>query len=161
MIAAPLWSAYSDAYHRGDNAWIKGMLRKQLALFFLVILAVGIMIPMTKSIIAIWIGPDLEILMPLVVTMGIFVVVSTWNNIFGYILGGINKIRLGAYYTVLTAALNIPLSYFFAIKLDIGIAGIMLGTIASILISAIISPLQVYYFIYTKQSNKFLSSVLK
>ena len=161
LITAPLWSSYTDAYHRGDNAWIKGMLRKQLALFLLVILAVGIMIPIAKPVIAIWIGHDLEVLMPLVFTMGIFVLVSTWNNIFGYILGGINKIRLGSYYTVLTAALNIPFSYYFAIKLDIGIAGIMLGTIASICISAIISPLQVYYFIYTEQGNKFLSSVLK
>jgi len=161
LITAPLWSSYTDAYHRGDNAWIKGMLRKQLALFLLVILAVGIMIPIAKPVIAIWIGHDLEVLMPLVFTMGIFVLVSTWNNIFGYILGGINKIRLGSYYTVLTAALNIPFSYFFAITLRFGIAGIMLGTIASICISAIISPLQVYYFIYTKQGNKILSSFLK
>lgn len=161
LITAPLWSAYSDAYHRGDKAWIKGMLRKQLALFFLVILAVAIMITIAKPIIAIWIGQDLEVLMPLVVTTGIFVLVSTWNNIFGYILGGISKIRLGSYYTVLTAALNIPFSYFFAITLQFGIAGIMMGTIASICISAIVSPLQVYYFIYTGQGNKFLSSLLK
>ncbi len=161
LITAPLWSSYTDAYHRGDNVWIKGMLHKQLALFLLVILVVGILIPTAKPIIAIWIGHDLEVSTPLVYTMGIFVLVSTWNNVFGYILGGINKIRLGAFYTVLTAVLNIPFSYFFAIKLQFGIAGIMLGTIASICISAIISPLQVYYFIYTGQNNKFLSSVLK
>lgn len=161
LIAAPLWSSYADAYHRGDNVWIKVMLRKQLVLFLVVIIAVGIMISITRPVIAIWIGHDLEVQMPLVFAMGIFVLVSTWNNIFAFILGGINKIRLDSYYTVLTAALNIPFSYFFAITLQFGVAGITLGTITSISISAIISPLRVYYFIYTEQSSKFLSSVLK
>ena len=86
---------------------------------------------------------------------------SAWNNIFGSILGGINKIRLGSFDTVVTAFLNIPLSYFFAIKLGIGIAGIIIGTIVSISISAIVSPLQVYYFIFIKQENKFISGILR
>ncbi|MFH1235699.1 MAG: oligosaccharide flippase family protein [Parcubacteria group bacterium] len=161
LITAPLWSSYTDAYHRGDFAWIKGILRKQLMIFGMIVLSVIILTPMAKPIIALWIGNDIEVSMPLVISMGAFVLVSTWNNIFGFVLGGISKIRLGSFYTIVTAVLNIPLSYFFAIKLDIGIAGIMLGTVVSICISVIVSPIQVYYFIYTGQNNKFLSSVLK
>jgi O-antigen/teichoic acid export membrane protein len=161
LITAPLWSAYSDAYHRADNAWIKSMLRKQLGLFVFVLIAIGIVIAIAKPTIAIWIGHNFEVSMHLIVTMGVFVLVSAWNSIFGTILGAINKIRLGAYYTVLTAALNIPVSYLLAVKFQFGLAGILMGTIASISISAIISPLQVYYFIYSRQENKFLSRLLK
>ena len=161
LINTPLWSSYTDAYHREDFSWIKGVLHKQFQLFGLIVIAVIVMLLVAKSIIGLWIGHDFEISTPLVISMGAFVLVSAWNNIFGSILGGINKIRLGSFYTVVTAFLNIPLSYFFAIKLGIGIAGIIIGTIVSISISAIVSPLQVYYFIFIKQENKFISGILR
>ena len=161
LITAPLWSAYTDAYHRDDYAWIKAVLRKQLWIFVGIVLATIMLAFAAKLIIELWIGKDVEVSGLLILSMGVFVVVSVWNNIFGYILGGINKIRLGSVYTVATAVLNIPISYYFAIKLDMGVSGIMMGTVASILISAILSPLQVYYFIYTKRNNKLLSSILR
>ena len=161
LISAPLWSSYTDAYHREDFSWVKRILTKQLQIFGVIFLCVVIMIPLAKPTILLWIGNDLQIPISLIISMGGFVLLSTWNNIFGSILGGINKIRLGSFYTIVTAAVNIPLCYLFAIKLNFGIAGIILGTIASIGISAIISPLQVYYFIYTKQNNKFLSGLLR
>ena len=161
LISAPLWSSYTDAYHRNDIAWVKKALSKQIAIFLCILVAVIILIPLAKPIIELWIGKSIFVSPMLVHSVAAFVVISTWNNIFGFVLGGINKIRLGSYYTVITAVLNIPVSYFFAITLGVGVPGIMLGTVFSISISAVLSPLQVYYFIYTNQKSELLSRILR
>lgn len=40
LITAPLWSAYTDAYHRSDSDWMRHMLRKQVMFFGAVVIAV-------------------------------------------------------------------------------------------------------------------------
>jgi O-antigen/teichoic acid export membrane protein len=161
LITAPLWSAYTDAYHRNDLFWIKNMLKKQMLIFGLVALAVIAMVVMARPIIKLWIGHEFDVSFSLLISIGLFVLVSAWNNIFGLVLGGIGKIRLGSIYTIFTALLNIPLSYFIAVKLGFGVVGIILGTFLSITISSIISPIQVYFFIYTKTKNTFITGILR
>ena len=161
LITAPLCSAYTDAYHRNDLIWIKKMLIKQLLIFGIVILAIIILAGLCKQIIKIWIGDEFQTSTSLIVSMSLLVLISTWNNIFGLILGGIGKIRLGSIYTILIAILNIPLSYLIAVKLGFGVSGVVIGTILSIAISGIISPIQVYYFIYSKNKNKLIEVILR
>jgi len=161
LISAPLWSAYTDAYHRNDLFWIKNMLKKQMIIFGLIALAVIVMSVLAKPIIKLWIGNEFDTSYSLLISMGLLVLVSVWNNIFGLILGGIGKIRLGSIYTIFTALLNIPLSYFIAVKLGFGVSGIVLGTFLSIAISSIISPIQVYFFIYAKTKNTFIAGILR
>lgn len=50
-----LWSAYSDAYHRGDIEWIKK------AIYLLIIIAAILLIFLTKAIITLWIGKEIMI----------------------------------------------------------------------------------------------------
>lgn len=161
LISAPLWSAYTEAYFRGDFKWIKNMLKKQLVLFLTITGCAVILIFSAKKIIELWVGQDVVISQSLTIAMGLLAVLSMWNNIFGFLLGGIGKVRLGAIYTAVTAALNIPVSYYFAIQLNLGLSGIVYGTVASIAISAIVSPIQVYFFIFSAKKNDLLYSILR
>lgn len=161
LITAPLWSAYTDAYHRNDLSWIKSMLKKQILIFGLVTLSVVALVALARPIIKLWIGHEFDVSFFLLISMGLLVLASTWNNIFGLVLGGIGKIRLGSIYTIFTALLNIPLSYLIAIKLGFGVAGVVLGTFLSIAISSIISPIQVYFFIYAKNKNTLIEGILR
>lgn len=161
LVSAPLWSAYTDAYHRQDFPWIKGMLKKQLIIFgFIIVCIVGLVV-LAQSIIFIWVGRDFIIPNSLIILMGLQVIISVWNNIFGLILAGIGKVRLGAIYTIVTATLNIPLSYYFSVTSGLGLSGIVLGTILSIAISSVVSPIQVYFFIYSRIKHRFLYSILR
>ena len=36
ILMAPLWSAYSDAYHRNDMEWIKKTIKNQLKIYLLI-----------------------------------------------------------------------------------------------------------------------------
>ncbi len=101
LINAPLWSSYTDAYHRGDFMWIRAVLRKQMLIFGLIILAVICLALIAKQVIGIWIGTYLAVSMPLVASVGLFILISTWNNIYAYFLNGIGRIKLQLYSAVI------------------------------------------------------------
>lgn len=161
LISAPLWSAYTDAYHRKDFSWIKRTLRIQLFIFVAISAAVFVTALLANTLISLWIGEAFQASSSLIIGFALLAILSVWNNVFGSILGGIGKIRLGSIYTIFTAILNLPISYYFSVVLEYGLAGVIFGTIASITISSILSPIQVYFFIYKKSTNHTLYSMLR
>ena len=152
LITAPLWSSYTDAYHRGDFEWIKTILRKQFMIFGVIVLCVMIMIPMTKPIITLWIGDDLEVSMPLVIGMGAFILISTWSNIFAYFVNGIGKIKLQLFTSIIAMVINIPLAIYFTKYLGFGVYGVILATCVCLSLFAIIGPIQVAVILKGKHS---------
>lgn len=147
LISAPLWSAYTDAYHRGDMVWIKRMLRKQLIIFCGIVMAVIVLGFLMQPIIAIWIGPEIVVSVPLIITIGMFVLVSTWNNIYAMFVNGIGDIKVQLYTAVIAMFLNIPLSIFFVKYFLLGLSGIVLATIVSLSLAAIALPIQVNHIL--------------
>ena len=152
ILVTPLWSAYTDAYAKGDIKWIRSVLKKLNLLMIPVIIVVLLLILFARDIISIWVGPEIQVPYLLVVFMGIFVVISTWSNIYAYFVNGIGKIKPQMYSAILGALINIPLSVYFAKFLDMGISGVILGTIVSLSLFAIIGPLQTYFVLKPNKS---------
>lgn len=144
LVSAPLWSAYTDAYHRGDMVWIKRMLCKQLIIFIGIVISVVVMVILTKPIIGVWVGHEMNISYSLTVSIGIFVLVSTWNNIYAMFVNGIGDIKIQLYTAVVAMFLNIPLSLIFVKYLGLGLSGIVMATIVSLSLAAIALPIQVH-----------------
>lgn len=144
LISGPLWSAYTDAYHRNDTQWIRNMLYKQLFIFGGIIIVTCFLMLLTKPIVAYWIGDDFHVSSQLVIAMGAFTLIYCWNNIYAIIVNGIGIIKLQVYTAIAGMIINIPLSIFFAKTLDLGVSGIVLGTISSLLLGAVALPLQVH-----------------
>lgn len=145
IISIPLWSSYTDAYHRGDIAWIKSILKKQIMIFVLIVFAVIFLIFIAKPVIAIWIGEGIEVSMPLVLSMGAFVLVCTWNNIFANIVNGIGAIKQQLITSIIAMIINIPLSIILVKNFNFGINGIVISTCISLFLFSIIGPIQVYF----------------
>jgi len=150
QISAPLWSSYTDAFHRGDMTWITGILKKQLLIFGLVFLAILLLVLTAKSAIKLWIGSELVISMPLVLSVGILITITTWNNIYSMFLNGIGKIRLQLYLAVFAMVLNIPLAIYFTKHLGFGVEGIVLATCVSQVFFAVIGPIETYSVLKNK-----------
>jgi len=148
LISFPLWSAYADAYHRSDMIWIRRMLKKQLAYFFILWFFVGAMILFAKPIIAVWIGTDLIISDALVLMMGISVLMVAWLNVYTMFVNGIGAIKPQLYAMFVGMIINIPLSVFFVRYMDMGVSGIVLGTILSLVLTALVLPIQVYRIVH-------------
>ncbi len=152
LITTPLWSSYTDAYHRGDFVWIKAILVKQLIIFGVIVLSAIIMIPMVKPIVALWISDDFEISMPLVISMAGFILISTWSNIFAIFVNGIGQIKLQLFTAIIAMIINIPLAIYFTKYLGFGVNGIVLATCTSLSLFAIAGPIQVYFILREKSS---------
>ncbi len=143
LITAPLWSAYTDAYHRDDLVWIKATLRKQLLIFMIIVLATIALGFAARPIIELWIGKDIEVSALLIVSMCAFVLVATWNNIFASFLNGIGIIRVQLYTAIAAMLINVPLAIVLIKQFGFGLHGIVWATCLSLLIFAVVGPIQV------------------
>nr|WP_205836337.1 oligosaccharide flippase family protein [Iodobacter violacea] len=143
LISAPLWSAYTDAYHRGDMKWVKNMLKKQVYVYLAIVAAVIVAVILAQSIIKVWIGGEFVVSLPLVITMGGFILISTWNNIFAMFLNGIEAIQVQLYTAVLAMFLNIPIALILVKYFGFGLSGVVIGTCISLSIASVVLPIQV------------------
>ena len=144
LIAAPLWSAYSDAFHRQDMKWIKATIKNQLKIYLLIIVAVLLLILSAKKIISFWIGENLIIENNLIISMGLFILVSTWNNIFAHFINATNQLSVQINTSIIAIIINIPLSILLVKYFDFGVDGVVMGTVISLSLFAIFGAKQTY-----------------
>jgi Na+-driven multidrug efflux pump len=74
--------------------------------------------------------------------MSLWVLISSWTSIFGNFLNGVGKIRLSIYHSIVMIIINIPLSIFLAKYLDLGSAGVIMGTCICVLPQVFLHPIQ-------------------
>ena len=159
ILMTPLWPSYTNAYILGNYKWIKKSVKYCLFMFLLTIIVAVIMAFVGPAVIEYWLGQDLNISKSLLLAMLLFALVSIWNNIFGCVVGAIGKVRLGVYSTSLSALIFFPLFYLLK-SLGLAIEGAIWSIIICISLSAFLSPIQIYYFIYTKKKSLFLTKLL-
>lgn len=142
VFLAPFWSAFTDAFVKKDFEWIKQVIKRLVQVWALLSLIVIIMIFISDFVYSIWVGSDIKIPFSLSVAMGIFMIVSNWNNIFAFFVNGVGKIRLQFYYSIIAALINIPLSIFLAKQMKMGITGVITATIICIGLASVWAPIQ-------------------
>lgn len=152
LITTPFWSAYTDAYHKQDFEWIKRITKKLTRFWMYCVALVLLMIACCHVVYSIWIGDKITIPFLLSVSMGIWVLISSWTSIFGNFLSGVGKIRLSLYHSLIVIVINIPLSIFLAKYLQLGSAGVILGTCLCTLPQVFLHPIQ-YKKIVTQKAT--------
>jgi len=142
IITNTYWSAFTEAYVKKDFGWIKRILRNLMRLWGLIIVVVAIMLLFADKFYLLWIGPKVQVPWLLSVFTALFIIIYVWYSIFIYFINGTGKIKLQLYTSVAVALMNIPVSIFFASHLELGAAGVILGSCVTYLPGAIIAPLQ-------------------
>lgn len=153
LVMAPLWSSYTDAYHREDVEWIKRTLKKQIAIFGLIVLAVILLISVAKPLIALWVGSDVQVSMALIISMGGFILVSAWTNIYASFLNGVGEIRVSVIVSVAAMFLNIPASILLAKYTSLDASAVVIGTIIALLPGVFTGPYQTYKILTLKDAG--------
>jgi O-antigen/teichoic acid export membrane protein len=144
ILLAPLWSAYTDAFAKGDLAWVRRMLRRMNWLMVpIVLLSIGGAIG-GRAACTIWLRRELDFPPLLFELMAVYAVVATWNNVYAYFLNGIGDVDLQLWLAVIAGALNIPLSIWFVRAMGMGSAGVIMGTIVSLSLFAVGGPVRTY-----------------
>lgn len=153
LYMAPLWSAFTDAYIKNDINWITSKINFLIKFLIPVMIFVMFIIFFGKHIFDFWLHTSVEYKLDLFVYMGIYSVILIWSNIFGCFLNGISKINGQLISSVIAAIINIPLSIYFVKNLNLGNAGVILATIFSISIFAIVGPIQTFAFLKKIKKN--------
>lgn len=144
-----LWPSNIEAYAKGEFDWMKKSLRTVFKIWLATLVLATIMVLISPTVYKLWLLDNLEIPFMISVVVAISICLTTWVNMFNMVLNGTGKIRLQMFAWLFAACINIPASIFYVKVLDLGVVGIVLGTITSLIPLVILSPIQV-----TKILNK-------
>jgi len=142
IVLTPFWSAYTEAFAIDDMEWIKTSIKRLIMIWLLVIVGVIVLFAISKYFYLMWVGDKVHIPLFLSAVMGLYAIISTWNNIFAYFVNGVGKIKLQMYCGIIGMTINIPISIYFAKNLKMGSAGVILGTCTSLIIGSFFIPIQ-------------------
>jgi len=142
IVLTPFWSAYTEAFTNGDMKWIKTSIKRLIMIWLAVVMGVVFLLGISKYFYLMWVGDKVYVPFLLSVFMGLYTIISTWTMIFVYFVNGIGKIKIQMYCGIIGMIINIPISIFFAKNLNMGSAGVILGTCFSIILASIFVPIQ-------------------
>lgn len=142
LLLAPLWSATTDAYTKGDYDWIKRSRVKLnwiLALFGLVLL---LMVVCSDFVYKIWIGNEINIDFLLSLSMGVYMFVLLWSMSYSYFLNGIGRLYVQTINTFVACVLFCPLCY--SLCKGMGVIGVVICMSVVNLSGAVLNTIQLH-----------------
>jgi O-antigen/teichoic acid export membrane protein len=143
LVMSTMWSSFTDAYEQDDWLWIKTSLKRLTQFMLPLALSCVILAFLSPWLISVWLGSEQVGTPGLYGWFALVVILSCWSNVFAYFLNGIGDVAI-QFYSALTAALvNIPASYFFAVHMNMGVSGVLVGTVCSVAIFSVLGPWQV------------------
>ena len=126
IVVGPLWSAYTEAWVKGDIEWIKNTVRRLMVLWVVLLFGVIIMITLSDFVFEIWVGNKVVIPFKLSCVIGAYVIINAWNLIYAIFLNGVGKIRLQFYSSVWSIILHIPMAFYLGSR--IGVTGVVMSS---------------------------------
>ena len=131
LMLTPLWTAYTDAYHKKDFSWIRAKLIFQLKIVFMILLFAIILALIAPWIIDIWMLGEIKPDKSLIWMMVLFIFISTWNNVFAYYQNAVNDLNLQFFICLFIPFLNIALSIYFLLN-GFGTSSVVIASIVSL-----------------------------
>ncbi|MVM29569.1 oligosaccharide flippase family protein [Spirosoma sp. HMF4905] len=148
IAITPYWTAFTEASVKKDTLWMKKTYSYLQKLWVVLVSIVILMILASNIVYSLWVGDRVFIPLKLSIGMGLSAIVIGWNVITAAITNGLGKIKLQLYFSIVAAIINVPLAIFFGKSLDLGITGVILATIASLIGGTILGSWQVYKLLH-------------
>lgn len=125
LLTAPMWSASTDAWSRGESDWIRVTMRR---IHYYLMLAVGVLVVMTavsEEVYSIWVGKEVSIGMAVSCWMGLYTIILVVSQSYAYFLNGMGKLKLQALNTLIVGLLFYPVCHYLG--LSFGLTGVLFG----------------------------------
>ena len=151
IIIAPMWSASTDAFTKGDLLWIKNTMKIMLKISIISTIGVFVLILAANIAYHLWIGATVIIPFKLTFWMGLYTIVLLWSTCFSTFLFGIGKLKVQLINTVFASCLFIPMALW--LSRFMGISGIVVALCIINLSGAVLNPIQYYKIISGKASG--------
>lgn len=132
LLIPALWPAFSEAFERGDMAWVRQTFRRTMWITMGTAFGFSVLFALAgRWIIRVWATNAAVPSQTLMLMMCVWVIISTLMNNTAVVLFAKGETRLQAWLGLFAAALNLALS-ILAVQ-HIGSVGVILGTILSYL----------------------------
>lgn len=114
IVCGPYWSATTDAYNRGDFAWIRQANRTLDRLTAFIVALAMLMVLVSKWVFAIWVGSEVHVPTVMMLLVAAYVLILTVSMRYSYVLNGFGTLRLQLIFTVTAAVLYVVLAFLAA-----------------------------------------------
>jgi len=140
IIITPFWSAYTEAYVKKDEVWIRKSMH-HLQRIWLGFLAMGTVMLLASSFVyRLWIGTVVTVPFYLSLTIFAYIIINAWCTMYSMFLNGVGKVKLQLYSGMFGALLNVPLALLLG--KHIGIAGVVMSTLILAVLNSVWAPIQ-------------------
>ncbi|MBR5084587.1 MAG: MATE family efflux transporter [Prevotella sp.] len=114
VICMPFWNATTDAFERGDMAWIQRANKKLNLMTIGIFVGMIMMVLLSNYVYRIWIDKNTVIDIKMSIAMAIYIFILIVSMRYSYFINGIGKLWLQLIFTTSAAILFIPLAYIIA-----------------------------------------------
>ena len=117
------------------------------------LLSLGVIIGifLFEPLAAIWLQKRLVYGKPLIITVAIYMIAQMIGNNYSSFMCGVGHIKVSTIIAGIEAVMNIPLSILFARNFGMRLSGIVLGSLAVMLVSVIVLPITSYRWLSEKE----------
>lgn len=140
FLLAPIWSATTDAYAKGELLWIQTGLNKIMKIMLGVFCVIVLMVVCSGWVYKLWIGDSVVIPIELSILMGVYVLLIQYSLCYSSILNGMGKLKLQTINIIIVAILFYPLCYYLAGLY--GVNGIVIAMIVINISGAVLNTIQ-------------------
>lgn len=127
-VLTPLWSAYTQAAHAGDWAWLRRSFTRSRWMTVLIFGGGGAFFLVASPLVfRLWVGKNVAS-RSVIAWFGAWAFVTGWNNCYSVLLNGLSRIRRQAFWSVVAAVACGPVC--LALGSWLGVQGILIGLIA-------------------------------
>jgi O-antigen/teichoic acid export membrane protein len=140
IVITPFWSAFTEAYTKGDMEWIKNAIDKANKLWLGLSICSVILMIMSPLLYKLWLGNTVIVPATLSIAMCLYSVAYMGQAINVQLINGTGKVKLQLYLGIIATVVNIPMSIFLAHR--IGLAGVTLSNTILFIVTGIFFSIQ-------------------
>ncbi|GHT76295.1 hypothetical protein AGMMS50262_14100 [Bacteroidia bacterium] len=147
IIIIPHWISFTDAYAKGDYAWMKKTVSYLYKIFLIILSFQLILLALSPMVYYFWVNhwiKDVEniltISFPMSAAVCLYVCVLCWLNISIYPINGIGKVKLQLFSSIVEMVLLIPVALAMGNKW--GATGVILAPVVVYIPRMIWAPIQ-------------------
>jgi len=136
IIVTPYWSAFTDAYTKGDQNWMRRNMRLIRKVWLGLSACTLLLLLLSPWLFRLWLGDALTVDSRLSIASAVYVIIYMWQTLHVFFLNGLGKIRLQLILVTVSAIVNIPLAIWLGHRW--GTAGIISANTAVFLVMGIL-----------------------
>lgn len=142
ILLAPIWSAVTKAYVEKDYMWIKKLEQRLLNIWMIAVVGIFVLYLASPIIYKIWIDDIVPISNTTNLGVAIYIITVTFGMIYVNMLNGMGRLKTQFYLSIIYIIVFIPITYFFAVKLNLGLIGISISLIITNVNGIIAAPIE-------------------